>query len=96
MSRALKLGCALVVLGCVALVAYYGLNRGIYIGSNVQPVASGPNVFWIKTCRYFSLSGGTYVRGVSDGNWRNEQASHDNADKTWCGLFAPKDIVIVR
>ena len=53
MSRALKLGCALVVLGCLALVAYYGLNRGIYIGSDVQPVASGPNVFWIKTSGTF-------------------------------------------
>ena len=94
MSRYLTLGCAFVALGCIALVAYYGLNRGLYVGSNMQRVATGPSFIWLKTCRYYSLSGGLFVRSVSDGNFRNEQASHDYAEKRSCGLFAPKDVIV--
>jgi hypothetical protein len=95
MSRSLKLGCAFFVLGCVALVAYYGLNRGVYIGSSkAQRLTIGPNFMWTRDCRYFSLSGGTFVRSVSD--WHGAQGSHDGTDKTSCGFFAPKLVVIVQ
>lgn len=78
----MKIGWAFFSLAVIAMLAY-GLNRGIYVGSELVPGVNTfngrPNV--TKNCRYLFPSG-------IHAQWANTGWTEEEADDAFCALFA--------
>lgn len=86
----MKIGWAffgLVVIAAFLAACAYALDRGIYIGLEIQPFGSSDSIKYAKICRYLFPSGVHHVfaRGFGIGDTPEQAEKSDG----YCPLFQP-------
>jgi hypothetical protein len=90
MGKAMRLRTAGWVLGlAVIALAFYGLNRGILIGSKIETAKLSddyPVPFYKKHCRYLFLTGIQQV-------WTTSESTREEAEQVSCATLKPDPII---
>ena len=90
MGKAMRLQTAGWVLGlAVIALAFYGLNRGILIGSKIETAKLSddyPVPFYKKHCRYLFLTGIQQV-------WTTSESTREEAEQASCAALKPDPII---
>ena len=90
MGKAMRLRTAGWVLGlAVIALAFYGLNRGILIGSKIETAKLSddyPVPFYKKHCRYLFLTGIQQV-------WTTSESTREEAEQGPCATLKPDPII---
>jgi hypothetical protein len=73
----------------VVLIAGYGLNRGILVGSSIEAARLSdayPMPFYKKHCRYLFFTGIQQV-------WTNSESTREDAEKSSCAPLKAQPVI---
>jgi hypothetical protein len=73
----------------VIVLAGYGLNRGVYVGSKIETAKLSddyPVPFYKKHCRYLFFTGVQQV-------WTSSESTREEAENISCATLKPEPII---
>jgi hypothetical protein len=76
----------------VVVLAVYGLNRGVLVGSKIETArlsADYPVPFYKKHCRYLFFNGVQQV-------WTSSESTREEAEKSSCAALKSEPMVHLR